>query len=178
MDVSIDRRPTPWWRQFWPWALIVAPAAAVIGGIATVFLALQSADSLVVDDYYKEGKAINLTLARDRRATELGLAAELVRAPAGLRLALQSTTAAVAWPDELAVRLIHATRSEFDRDLVFRAIGGGRFVAPDARLPEAGRWTLQIESPDDDWRLATSIDADGERWIVSAQPGRAAESAR
>jgi hypothetical protein len=169
MDIPMQQQP-PWWRQFWPWALIAAPATAVVAGFATLFLALQSADSLVVDDYYKEGKAINLTLARDRRATELGLAAELARAPAGLRLAMRST-ATPAWPAELRLRLVHATRAEFDRDIVFRALGSGHYVAPDAALPESGHWTLQIESPGNDWRLATSIDAGaGRRWLVSAQP--------
>ena len=34
----------PWYRQFWPWLLIIPPAAAVIGGILTLYLAITRPD--------------------------------------------------------------------------------------------------------------------------------------
>jgi len=40
----------PWYRQFWPWFIISLPAAAVIAGIITFWLALSRPDPLVVDD--------------------------------------------------------------------------------------------------------------------------------
>src|SRR5690606_32563701 len=69
---STSPEQTPWWRQLWPWFLISLPACAVIASLVTLWLAMDSADSLVVDDYYREGRAINRTIARDARATELG----------------------------------------------------------------------------------------------------------
>ena len=73
----------PWYREPWPWILMAPPAAAVIAGAATVWIAVGSADGLVADDYYKRGLAINQVLAlnngawalhqlKDARAAEIG----------------------------------------------------------------------------------------------------------
>jgi hypothetical protein len=143
----------PWYRQLWPWLLMLMPATAVVGGVITFWLATQTTDSLVVDDYYREGKAINRQLARDRIAAELGLAGSLERGPDGR--ALLRLTAAVrgVLPPEVTVRLVHATRAELDVTLALSADGSGSYTAPQARLPAAGRWNILIEDPDRGWRL-------------------------
>ena len=43
------------------------------GGLITLWLAITSFDGLVADDYYKQGLAINQTLARADAAQELRL---------------------------------------------------------------------------------------------------------
>lgn len=40
----------PWYRQFWPWFIIALPAAAVIAGFFTLWLAVSNPDYLVVDE--------------------------------------------------------------------------------------------------------------------------------
>jgi len=40
----------PWYREPWPWVAIGIPAAAVIMGLTTLYLALANPDFLVVDD--------------------------------------------------------------------------------------------------------------------------------
>jgi hypothetical protein len=47
--------PRPWYRQLWPWLLIVPPAAAVIGGSLTLYLAVTRPDTLVRKDCFKDG---------------------------------------------------------------------------------------------------------------------------
>jgi hypothetical protein len=47
--------PRPWYRQLWPWLLIVPPAAAVIGGSLTLYLAVTRPDALVREDCFKDG---------------------------------------------------------------------------------------------------------------------------
>ena len=47
--------PRPWYRQLWPWLLIVPPAAAVIGGCLTLYLAVTRPDTLVREDCFKDG---------------------------------------------------------------------------------------------------------------------------
>ncbi len=78
----------PWYRHRWPWLLAIAPLAAIVGGMVTLWLAATTSDSLVVDDYYREGRAINQQLARDRVAASLGLHAQLRFATAGTRAAV------------------------------------------------------------------------------------------
>jgi hypothetical protein len=45
----------PWYRQLWPWLLIVPPAAAVIGGAVTLYLAISRPDVLVHQDCVQDG---------------------------------------------------------------------------------------------------------------------------
>ena len=59
MQQTAAEKFRPWYQQAWPWFLISLPASAVIGGIITLMLAVNSPNALVVDDYYKEGLAIN-----------------------------------------------------------------------------------------------------------------------
>ena len=40
----------PWYREPWPWVAIGIPAAAVIMGLTTLYLALANPDYLVVDE--------------------------------------------------------------------------------------------------------------------------------
>jgi hypothetical protein len=47
--------PKPWYRHVWPWLLMVPPAAAVIGGGVTLYLALTRPDALVRKDCIKDG---------------------------------------------------------------------------------------------------------------------------
>ena len=53
-----DKQPLPWYRYPWPWVAIAIPAAAVIMGMTTLYLALTNPDYLVVDDQqYNELKS-------------------------------------------------------------------------------------------------------------------------
>lgn len=45
---------------------MLMPATAIVAGFITLWLAITSYDGLVADDYYKQGLAINQTLARER----------------------------------------------------------------------------------------------------------------
>jgi len=41
---------TPWYKEPWPWIVMAPPAAAVLAGIATIWIAVASADGLVAED--------------------------------------------------------------------------------------------------------------------------------
>ena len=47
--MNMQREDTePWYRQFWPWFIMALPASAVVAGLYTVWIAMQTTDSLVV----------------------------------------------------------------------------------------------------------------------------------
>jgi hypothetical protein len=48
-QTTVDKH-LPWYRQFWPWFIIALPAAAVLAGFYTLWLALSNPDYMVVDD--------------------------------------------------------------------------------------------------------------------------------
>ena len=156
MAGTMTHPPVPWYRQLWPWLLMLMPATALVGGVITFWLAATTNNSLVVDDYYREGRAINMQLARDRAAESLGLSATLSRVPGGAELRL-SGAPGTALPPFVTVQVLHATRSELDRTLTLAASGGGLYRSQQQELPLDGRWNVLIEDPDRQWRLTGSV---------------------
>lgn len=144
-----------WYREPCVWFLIAIPLAAVIGGIITAGLAVESNDGLVVDDYYKKGLEINRVLERDDAAAVLGIQADmqLSREQHTFRLFLTGKPEFTA-PAKVNVSFLHATRSGFDEHLLISRQGDNRYQA---RLPqlEKGRWYIQVET--DDWRVLKTI---------------------
>lgn len=145
---------SPWYRQFWPWFLIALPATAVAAGIATLIIAASDPDGLVVDDYYKEGLAINQLLERDRQAHALGLSALARIDPAAGRIVVTLNGPwAASRDDALELRLVHPTRPHLDRALRLVREGDDRWSAALGAIAP-GRWHVQLESPQGNWRIA------------------------
>ncbi|AGP78177.1 hypothetical protein I633_11185 [Alteromonas mediterranea 615] len=67
----------PWYKEFWPWFLIAVPIITLIMGGVLLNLAISTEDSLVVDDYYKEGKAINARLDKEAIARRMNITTDL-----------------------------------------------------------------------------------------------------
>ncbi len=141
----------PWYREPWPWFLISLPAAAVIAGITTVWIAATSADGLVVGDYYKAGLAINQTLARDDAARALALTATLQNKAGVLTLALGGRMQ--TYPERLTLTLAHPTRQGMDQTLVLSHAGGGHYRTSLPALPD-GKWHAQLTDVTAAWRLS------------------------
>ena len=146
-------RPLPWHREPLVWLVIAFPLAAVLGGFATLYLAIRSWDGLVVDDYYKKGLEINKVLARDETALQSGYTASVTVDDDTVTVRLGSTQGK-ALPPRIKVSFIHATRAGLDRQLEIPQTSAGVYLAPLGTLP-AGHWHVHIET--DDWRLIDQI---------------------
>lgn len=142
---------THWYREPWVWLMIALPMSAVIGGMITIYLAVSTSDGLVVDDYYKRGKAINMDLARDEAAARYQLRAiiDLDLRDNLMQLQLQST--ADALPKVLTFSLLHPTQPGRDQVIVLRHSGDGMYYGDIDEIAR-GNWYLQLEA--DDWRLS------------------------
>ena len=145
----------PWYKQFWPWVLISLPASAVIGSLVTILLAVHEPDGLVVDDYYKQGLAINQDIARQRAAEARGLNGEFsIDLQHGkTQLSLNQTLADI---QELKLRLAHPTRAHKDLSSILTVDAQGRLSGL-ISSPEAGRWQVIVEPQDGSWRLTGQI---------------------
>lgn len=137
----------PWYRERWPWILMAGPATAVVAGLFTAWLAVRSDDGLVVDDYYKQGLAINRTLGRSDAAERLGIEARLYLADGRVRVLL----GAAAGRGALTLSLVHPTRAGMDQSLDLAALRTGVYEGR-LRPLAPGRWHVVLEERD--WRLA------------------------
>ncbi len=151
MGHSVNSVVQPWYRQGWPWFLISLPASAVIGGIITIILAVHSPNALVVDDYYKEGLAINQHKRRLAVAEQLSINA-LLRSD-GKRLSLGLSGSPPATEDGLQLQITHATRADLDQSYRLLRAADGNYVADleTALLP--GTWYLRLRASDDSWEV-------------------------
>ena len=145
-----DKPHEPWYRQGWPWFLIAFPALAVVGGIATLVIAMQSFDGMVVDDYYKEGRAIVQTIGRVEHAREMGLRASIKVRSESIHIALSGSDAA-SLPQRIRLTVAHPTRGGLDQELLVTGLAGV-YEAPLAPL-STGRWLFVIEDEARSWRM-------------------------
>lgn len=142
----------PWYREPWPWILMALPAAAVLGGIATAFIAIVHDDPLVVDNYYKEGLAINRVLERDRAAAQAGYRAQIMFSEDRSRVRVHLAGLQDAAAGALTLRMIHPTRAELDRSATLAATQAGWYEGA-LDISHASRWRVQLEGERRDWRL-------------------------
>lgn len=137
----------PWYRHRWPWLLMSGPAAVLVAGAVTMWIAFASADGLVAEDYYKQGLAINKRLAREEEARRRGIEAVVKFTDGKIIVELKGEAQAA-----LFVHLAHATRAGYDQRLRLVPAGAGVY---EATLPPlaAGRWRIVIEDPQGAWRI-------------------------
>lgn len=143
----------PWYTHRWPWLLMLGPALVLVAGGYTGYLAVTREDAVVVDDYYKKGKAINQDLRRDKVASSMQLAFAARHDPAAGTLTGELTSRGEAVTTPFRIRLAHSTQPQ--KDMVLGAVPGpnGRFSVA-LPLLEQARWRVVVEGPDNDWRLA------------------------
>jgi hypothetical protein len=143
----------PWYRQGWPWFLILLPLAVVIACFVTLYLALSTDEALVRDDYYKEGLAINRRLEEEANARARGIEAELRYDPATLAIELQLGGAPAA--QGLSLTIVHPTDDSRDQTVVLQPAGDGLFLGKAAAALDGKRYIL-LEHADVQqgaWRL-------------------------
>lgn len=157
-----DLSQLPWYKQFWPWFLIVLPASGVLASLYTVSLAVRTTDSMVT--IAEDGMDVVAArhAAAERTASELGLVATLaVDAESGAIHAVLRSEENVPRPQSLDLLLSHPTNASRDRSVTLSAalsdVDGspswsGHFVStPD------GRWYVVLRPAGEtanEWRLS------------------------
>jgi uncharacterized protein len=159
----------PWYREPWPWLLMLGPFVVVLAGFYTAWLAVSSSDGLVTDDYYKKGLKVDQTIARSERAKVLGLAAAVRLTSDTLSLRLTATDKEFVAPERLLVMVSHPTRAGLDQTKVLSR--DGAVFAASFRLPASGHWLVSIEDEAKTWRLLGNVvlPAAGEVMIGGAE---------
>lgn len=150
----------PWYREPWPWLLMAGPAAVVVAGAVTIWLAVSGADGLVDDDYYKQGLEVNHRKHRDAAALAAGMSVVAKLGADGRSVTLDYRAAGVqVKPPVVNLHLAHPTRSGQDVDLALPLGADGLYRGALAESV-AGRWHVTIDDPTKTWRLHG-------RWVVA-----------
>ncbi|GHF90897.1 FixH family protein [Thalassotalea marina] len=144
---------TPWYKEPWAWLVFFLPLSAVIAGITTLFIALSDPDDLVVGDYYKKGKAINLEITKIKQAQKLGISfglkfvdGELVIKPTGIEKKFPL----------LNVNFYHPTLEEKDFYLALTQDGSGNFRHTIEQNVD-GKWRMTITPFENNWKIQNVI---------------------
>ncbi|MDJ0749883.1 MAG: FixH family protein [Woeseiaceae bacterium] len=153
----------PWYRQFWPWFIIALPASAVIAGFTTLWIAMQTTDSLVLIPEKGVKAEADRQVAAARLASELGLAAavDIDLATGAVAVVMRSGDLAEA-PATLEFEMSHPAFAERDRLITLNrampdAEGNPVWVGHFVSVPE-GRYYAVLKSSD--WRLSAEWNGD------------------
>lgn len=149
-----------WYQQFWPWFLIALPSAVVIASIITIVIAVRHSDSLVVDNYYKEGLAINQENALDRGAVDRRLSARMTLR--GGEIEVQMGPSSQLNTEYLQILWQHPTNQAQDFSTVLTRVSSRRYQGY-SEFHISGRWYLQLQSANtagqhSEWRLRSEVD--------------------
>ena len=147
---TLDKQVAPGYKHRWPWLLMSGPVVVIVAGFVTMWISFSGADALVVDDYYKQGKAINQDLRRDRVASNLGLQFSLRYDAASGNLVGGVKGLTNQLP--LTLLLVHPTVPQKDKRMVVIPDSEGQFSLSLPML-ERAHWQVQIEDAARSWRL-------------------------
>jgi hypothetical protein len=148
----------PWYRQFWPWFVIALPAASVIGGLTTLWISLQTTDSLVVRAGDGVRNATDRRTEAERFATRAGLAARVdIDRNTGTVSAVMRSGDLGTVPPALEFELSHPAFADRDRTITLvkampDTAGNPVWVGHFTTMPE-GRFYAALTSGDT-WRLS------------------------
>ena len=152
---------TPWYKEPWAWLVFFLPFSAVVAGISTLIIANTDPDDMVVGDYYKKGKAINLQVSKVKLAQKLGMKFELqlsnnelVIIPTGIEKEFPIINAS----------FYHPTQEEKDFYLALTPDGNGHFRHQFESAVD-GKWKLTLSSFEDTWKIQQTIALPQENFI-------------
>ncbi len=124
-----DNNIPPWYKQFWPWFLIILPGVVVIASIGLVILAFHKADQLIDENYYNNGLAINTVKHDIEQAALLGITVDLTLSKTERQWRFEAQYSALnnseksRQPHYLLVTLEHPLEQSLDQTLLLRSVG-------------------------------------------------------
>lgn len=160
---STNREPfTPWYREPWAWYIVGILMVTFAWGGFQVYTAFTHQDSVVIDDYYKNGKTINQDMTRIDNARSLAVAGILTidELIGEVRVKMQGSPD--AWPGQLKLSFLSPVFKDKDKAITLTRSFGLSSIASGTAQPGqnpvyvgqlealvAGRYYLQLETLDE-----------------------------
>jgi hypothetical protein len=146
-----------WYQEPLAWMVFGLPATVVVASFITLGIAIKGSDSLVVDDYYKQGLEINEVLVREDHAKAAGLAFTPELSIGGALTLRFTAQPGFNYPTQIDLQLNHATRDDVDQKLSLTHAGNGVYVAQVGKLAE-GPWYVDASTAQ--WRVLKRVTVD------------------
>ncbi len=144
---------TSWYHEPWAWLVFILPFTAVVAGIATYIIANTDPDTLVVGDYYKTGKGINLQVTKVKHAQKLGMRFALTFA--NHELVIKPTGIEKIFP-LINISFFHPTQEKKDFSLALTPDGNGHFRHTfDHDI--SGKWKITLTPFENHWKIQETI---------------------
>jgi hypothetical protein len=147
------------------WMMIGVPLFSIVTSACLIYMAISSYDGLVVDDYYKKGKEINVTLDRDKKAAEMGLNAtlsldvenEVFTAILTAETDVLSDDIIETYPQQLSAKFLHRTLSGRDVEVDLQRTVETTGIVYQGQYPmlSQSRWLVELGVAE--WRLTGEI---------------------
>lgn len=142
-----------WYNFPLVWMMIAIPFSAVIMGVVMIWLAVDTNDGLVVDDYYKQGLEINRLISRDKKAAELGLKASIDFDNSTKIIRLQFDKGQLeSFPDSMQLNVQHATRANSDIAVTLDHGMDDQYIGHVKQALSEGIWYFVLV--DQNWKLS------------------------
>lgn len=150
--MQINEQSKPWHSYPLVWMMIAIPFTAVIMGVIMIWLAVDTDDGLVADDYYKLGLEINRVISRDKKAAELKLSAVVTFDNSTNLINLKFEKGLLeTFPKTLQLKLQHATRENSDATVILNHGIGDQYIGHVKQVITNGIWYFNLV--DEDWKL-------------------------
>ncbi len=145
---------TPWYREPWAWFILSPLIVVVLVSTYTIYTAVKNRDDVVNEDYYKEGRMINVHLEQEQLAQSMGLAMSLKVDHQILELVVDLNGRFESL-NNVSIEFSHPSDAAKDKTFVLESITKNRYRA--GLLDSLkGRWYVKVSGLDDQgrpWRL-------------------------
>lgn len=148
--MSTPHEQKPWYKHPHVWLLITFPVLAIMGGMHMLYLAATSTDSLVSDNYYKEGNNINQRLQLEKAAIAKGITGQVILGDdqQSIRILLNRTDLGA-----IKLKLVHPTLDGSDQEITLDKPTGSMYTGQLKQALQAGNWYLELSDSNKTWSL-------------------------
>ncbi|AYO09337.1 FixH family protein [Vibrio campbellii] len=145
----------PWYKQFWPWFLIILPLTVVVWTIVTVVVFANNSVSLVAEDYYKKGKGINIDISKMNVARDLGLNATV--SSDDNTVVISFNKGELPHFPALTATFTHRTLPDRDFTKLLTADAKGNYrLTPEDSIQ--GPWFVELEPHNKEWMIQGRVE--------------------
>ncbi|MGB0359998.1 MAG: FixH family protein [Endozoicomonas sp.] len=144
---------TPWYREPWAWYIVGILFVTVAWGSFQLYTVFTHQDSVVIDDYYKNGKSINQDMTRIHNASDLHIKGILTIDDLIGEVRVNLVGSIKQWPEQLRMSFLSPVFKDKDKTILLNRSFGPDTGAPVyvGQLKElvSDRYYLQLETLDE-----------------------------